>query len=89
MTDAEFERYLVGGIDIQGQRVTGRVLTPSQHRHTNGTAAEAPFVIQINHGDEVSIRFEPDEGLEPRMIKLDSAVQRWLLLRSWGDAGQE
>jgi hypothetical protein len=81
MTDEEFETYLAGGIDIKGQRITGRVLLANRHRLTNGTQADSPFVVQINHGDELSIRFDPDEDLEARMAKLDNAVLRWLTIR--------
>lgn len=81
MTDEEFETYLTGGIDIKGQRITGRVLLANRHRLTNGTQADSPFVVQINHGDELSIRFDLDESLEARMAKLDSTVERWLTVR--------
>ena len=81
MTDEEFETYLTGGIDIKGQRITGRVLLNNQHRLNNGTQADSPFVVQINHGDELAIRFQADEGLDARMARLDSAVERWLTLR--------
>lgn len=81
MTDEEFQVYLASGIDIKGQRITGRVLLPDAYRHHNGTQADSPFVIQINHGDELSLRFRADEDLQSRLTKLDAAVDRWLLLR--------
>ena len=83
MTDTEFLGYFVGGLDIMGHRITARVGAVDPH---TAVAAGLPvdgryFVLMVNHGCELPMEFDPGEGLESRMKKVDAAVARWRLLR--------
>ncbi len=84
MTDKEFLAFFSGGLDLKGLRVTARIGEMAAHR---AVAASLPttgpyrFLIQVNHGEDIPVEFEPGEDYSHRMARVDAAVDRWMVLK--------
>jgi hypothetical protein len=66
MSDEEFARYISGGVAINGHCVTLEV--------EYATLA----IAEVDHEAKIRIAFEPYEGFESRVEKLDSLVEHWV-----------
>jgi hypothetical protein len=84
MNDLEFLEYFRGGLDISGQRITARRGALAPHvAVSSDLPSDNPFQfsIQINHGPDIPMVFDPGEPLQSRLAKVDAAIARWLMVR--------
>lgn len=83
VTDDAFLGYFVAGLDISGHRVTARIGSLAPHEAVAASLSSTnrrQFIVQVDHGGDIPIVFEPDEDLASRMSRVDAAVERWVQL---------